>query len=605
MKKFTAIIICLLMVFACNLAGCASFSIDKEKYYNEVLAKVGNTNITRFDLLNAYNSYGKTYFSMQQGEDETEALNSTLDMLIERESLYQYALTQGDLYKPTAYQVNEIVKEIFDSLDNQMETYMESAEKILDVDPSEDVGEEAEENSTAFLHSDYVYKKRAEVIKDGDDYKIVYLAEEDKEITDPLLDADYLNNHTKKGIISTIKSTYLSHLAEQENDAKVEKKALQLLATDLMSYEKYLLDEDGKHYSQSFSDLLYRYIERNFNSQIQSQYLENIRTHYLKNEELDIQVLLDAYQYASNVSYELYDEEDEIEDYKSAIKSIGTKGDTVLYHPDMTDGTKFGYFLHTLINFDEQQKTDIKNLANEPEEDIRQEEINKIVTLTKVQARNSETGKIDEDAEFVTLAEIIEEYNTIDGTYEEKLARFIDFMFKYTGDADSTLKSGMPYVIGHNYSTGENHSDMVAEFTEESAKLMKDGIAGTMSNFSMDNIGEMCVTEYGIHFIFYVGDVKAYDIDPANYLNAYIQSDNKEGLEHVNLYNKVINPLTGKTYFDMLFDAVYPASSDSIYTSNTGYDDEEDRLINLIQNQKGHKVTKYLTKINATKTSLN
>ena len=111
MKKFTAIIICLLMVFACNLAGCASFSIDKEKYYNEVLAKVGDTNITRFDLLNAYNSYGKTYFSVK-GDDETAALNSTLDMLIERESLYQYALTQGDLYKPTAYQVNEVVKEL-------------------------------------------------------------------------------------------------------------------------------------------------------------------------------------------------------------------------------------------------------------------------------------------------------------------------------------------------------------------------------------------------------------------------------------------------------------------------------------------------------------
>ena len=134
---------------------------------------------------------------------------------------------------------------------------------------------------------------------------------------------------------------------------------------------------------------------------------------------------------------------------------------------------------------------------------------------------------------------------------------------------------------------------------------MKDGIKGTMSSFSMDNIGEMCVTEYGIHFIFYVGDVAAYDVDPSNYANAYIQSDNKEGLENANLYNKVVNPLTGKTYFDMLFDAVYPSSSDSIYTSNTGYDDEEERLINLIQNQEGHKVTKYITKINATKTTLN
>ena len=112
------------------------------------------------------------------------------------------------------------------------------------------------------------------------------------------------------------------------------------------------------------------------------QCVENIRTHYLKNETFDVEVLLDAYKEASEVAYELYDEEDEIEDYKTAIKSIGTKGDTVLYPPDMTDGTKYGYFLHTLINFDEQQKTDIKNLANEPDEDKRQEEINKINYIT-------------------------------------------------------------------------------------------------------------------------------------------------------------------------------------------------------------------------------
>ena len=151
---------------------------------------------------------------------------------------------------------------------------------------------------------------------------------------------------------------------------------------------------------------------------------------------------------------------------------------------------------------------------------------------------------------------------------------------------------------------------MVAEFTAESVKLMENGEKGTMSNFSMENIGEMCVTEYGIHFIFYVGDVKAYDINPADYSLVYIQDTNKDDNnddiadDELNLYTKIINPLTGKTYFDMLFDAVFPASGDSIYTSKTGYDDEEERLISLIQSKEGHKVKKYTTKINATKTSL-
>ena len=134
MKKFSAILICLLMIVTCGLAGCASFSINKVKYYNEVLATVDETKITRFDLLSAYNSYGNSYYVQQMGQSESEALNSTLDLLIDRELMYQYALDAGNTYKPTAYQVNEIVKEMFDSIDGQMKEYVETAKNILNID---------------------------------------------------------------------------------------------------------------------------------------------------------------------------------------------------------------------------------------------------------------------------------------------------------------------------------------------------------------------------------------------------------------------------------------------------------------------------------------
>ena len=81
MKKFSAIFICLLMIITCGLAGCATFSIDKVAYYNEVLATVDETKITRFDLLTAYNSYGNSYYVQQMGQSEGEALKSTLDLL--------------------------------------------------------------------------------------------------------------------------------------------------------------------------------------------------------------------------------------------------------------------------------------------------------------------------------------------------------------------------------------------------------------------------------------------------------------------------------------------------------------------------------------------
>ena len=118
------------MIITCGLAGCATFSIDKVKYYNEVLATVDETKITRFDLLNAYNSYGKNYFVQQMGKSEEEALTETLDLLIDREALYQYALDNNNLYKPTEYQVNEIVKEMFEKVIKDTRYYKEYRLKI-------------------------------------------------------------------------------------------------------------------------------------------------------------------------------------------------------------------------------------------------------------------------------------------------------------------------------------------------------------------------------------------------------------------------------------------------------------------------------------------
>ena len=86
MKKFSAFILCFLFLITCGLAGCAGFSVNKVKYYNEVVATVGNTNITRYDLLTAYNSYGNNYYVSQLGKSEEEAFAETLNLLMDRES---------------------------------------------------------------------------------------------------------------------------------------------------------------------------------------------------------------------------------------------------------------------------------------------------------------------------------------------------------------------------------------------------------------------------------------------------------------------------------------------------------------------------------------
>ena len=124
-----------------------------------------------------------------------------------------------------------------------------------------------------------------------------------------------------------------------------------------------------------------------------------------------------------------------------------------------------------------------------------------------------------------------------------------------------------------------------------------------MSKIVNGNVGDaddLCITSYGVHFLFYVGNVNAYDVPISNVDGAYISETNKVGAENSNLYYKIINPLTGEKYFDMLFDSVYPASSDEeTYTSNTGYSNYEESLITNYKNVV--QITINTSKLNGTR----
>ncbi len=640
MKKFSALLICLLMVITCGLAGCATFSIDKVKYYNEVLATVDETKITRFDLLTAYNSYGNSYFVQQQGQTEEQALLSTLDLLIERETLYQYALDNDDIYRPKPYQINEVVQEVFNSVDNQMNSYVKTAKTILNIEDEEKPTEETKEEEKSYKLDDYYYSPRAEVkyeVKtktvyydangnetddienaasskqvEYNDYYIDYITKPEDTSYEKLIDEAYLTDFNSKNIIGEIKAKYFEHflseleLNEKENASVLYNKARTMFAKDLISYEYYLRDANKKPYDTVTENLFSRYFERTFKNQLQSQYLENIRTHYLENEELSIELLKEEYEYLATLNYNLY--ENNHSAYKDKMKGISTNGDTVLYHPS-TD-TQFGYFVHTLLSFDN-IKDVLKQLENYQESDAEYESI---ISTLKIKPRiydeKTRTYKEDSTAKEKNLAQIIDEYNLIkNGTYsseEDRLNDFVQFMFTYNSDPGS-MSAGMPYVVGTN-----GYSSMVEEFTNEAILLMTgkntkgeqviEVKRGNMSNANIYDIDSLCITEYGIHLIYYIGDVNSFDINYDDSSNVYIETENKTEEDDFNLYTKIINPLTGKKYFDMMFDLVYPASSGEIYSSNNGYTKYEENLTEL--SKRTHKVVKFQDRIKATKTSL-
>ena len=591
------------------LTGCATFSINKVKYYNEVLATVGEEEITRFELLTAYNSYGNSYYVQQMGQTETEALASTLDLLIDRELMYQYAVDQGDLYKPTQYQVNLIVEEIFSSLDSQFETYVNTIKQILEIEEEEQAASE-ESNKTAYSIADYKYTPRAEVVYENGEQKIKYITESEPNSFDALIDSDLLSNFNNKDMAEEIKNKHFNKFKTRLSEKKfssennsisnytqtISNKVKELFAQDLIDYEYYLRNSDGKKYDKSTENLITRYIERSFKDKIQSQYIENMRVNYLENSQLSINDLTDEFAYLLNLDYDRYNKNHEA--YSNKMKDIGTDADSVLYHPNTE--AKFGYFVHTLINFDN-IKENLTLLENETDPDKYEEQYNSLISNNQIMQRefDAETKTYTDSDTMVSLKTVIDEYNTIaNGNYsstQEKLQAFINFMFKYSTDT-GTLSAGMPYVVGT-----DGYSAMEQAFTDEAIKLMN-GKAGDMSQVDLSNIEEMCITSYGIHVLFYVGEVNINDIPYQDKDAVYIAETDVENSESFNLYTKKLNPLTEQTYFDMLFDYVYPASSGEVYTSNNGYTDFEEGII--AQSSKTHKVVRFETKINGTKTSI-
>lgn len=678
MKKITSIIICFIITIACCLTtGCAQFKINRVKYYNAVVAKVGDSKITRHQLLSAYNSYGKSKYS---DSSESEALKKTLEYLEQQEALYLYALDNIDTYKIGENQLYNALSSIFDTVDNDLKSLKKEAYAILNIkfveeDADEDADEDEEDevsvSTTAYTRAEYEYAKRATVVTSSENgetktvikyiIKDIEKVDKDEDITEghklyTLL--AYLADRTapEKDIVLEIKDSYFRYLKQTIEDELKEtaenydesmvvasyNKVRSLLSKNLIDYEYYLRDENGKAYNTISEDLFTRYFSRIYDSKIKQCFVDNVKTEYFRGLELDADALVEKYNELVKEDFEDYNENKD--EYFDALKDAATgSGDTIYYHKNIDD-QKIGYFLHTLIKFtsgESSRADELKN--NEPDEDKYKENMAEIINNMKIYYRDAEGNYARDDEDnllHVGIADILAEYANI-----TDLDSFIDFMFKYSQD-DSTLKastpyatgsddeikisSNMPYIIGGNNDGVIDEKDLSngqwkEEFTEEGIRIlysedtMSKQITTTDGKILAQDVDDFCITSYGIHFLYYVGDIADFDIEyiapaeqheesedsvEAEESNVYIaQLDSI--LDKTNLYTKLLNIATGETYFDKLFDIVYTTEGDSseVYAKDNEFEDYAKELSSDIM-ENSHKKVEYSSILKGTKVSI-
>lgn len=583
MKKFTTICMAFIIMVMVMLTGCSTFSVDKVSYYNEVVAKVGDEKIIRFDLINAYNNYGYNQFVTQQGQSEEEALSSTLNLLIERKLLAKYAKDNPSKYTLTEYEINNLMQSVLDYLKESFADNMATARKIYGIEEPESSVEEDEAKESIKL-SDYRYEKRV-TVENG---QIKYVdVDTDEVIEEYALDslyitnfADYTDTEIINALLAEFKSDFYYNENNEENYDKLCDKAIQLACNNLISYEYYLRDENGKRFSTNEKDLLFRYVQRTYNSEVENAYITKVNTVYLQNETLSNESIVKAFNALYKRDYATY--KNDTSSY--ATKIIGTDSDLIYYTPSSND--KFGYFLHVLLPFNNKE-ADLKQLKEDKEawyqDDIEGYKSAQKALIDQIMCAERTISEVHQDGKLIhEEGVVLEEEKSILTVLDEYRANvndlnsFVEFMFRYTTD-NATLTADMPYIIGYNTETDAEHSSMVENFTDEAIRLMK-------NNERYTDADNYIVTNYGIHLLYYVAPVEN-QITYEELAQVTVQD----------LASTVLNQATGETYLDRLFDLVYPANSDGMFTTNTQYGDFETVLVDSLDNY--YPVEIYETKV--------
>lgn len=534
MKKFLSLAFICLISFSFILTGCNLFPTNQANYLSAPIvtfqtAEGENIKIDKEDLITAFNSYGAELVN-SYGYSIQDAIDATIEVLINREVMLLEAertlkLGNGDL--------NEIWDDAYDTIISNLSTYEELVIEQWKLNVPSTLDEE-EESETAYTP----YKPQAEIddLQDGK-YVIKLLNtntstnqnvdlyyNEGEEITSLVKTVnDRLNNSANKDVLTEAKRQYVEALKESE---------------------------EGRNLSTNSDEVFAREVERIYEAVKDNKYIELYSEKLQGDNDISnitlSQVLrkLTADMLSSYTKYTLN----------------ATQFDTDMLdsreNVDYVVNNNYFYVNHILLKYDESSTTYLDELETLYKNGtISEKAYNDAleVEAEKIKATNIQTGK-------ETNLSPMDIYNELVGLMtgksdEAKTQIFKDYIYTYNEDTGN-MNADYCYVIG------KDSSRMVDTFTETSRKLWDNG-KGEYGAI------DYCVSEYGVHIIFYAGPVtNAFTIsDPDNF---NLNTDNiGELTEIVNtLKNTYLNAFNNKKLFDKVYEELATDSYTIFETMN-------------------------------------
>ena len=532
MKKRIAVILMCLISLSCLLTGCQLVTIDEEKYLNQTVAKIGNEiEITLEDLYITYQNYASTLTSESYGLSNQEALEYSLNYLIQRRILLLKAescvtLTQTDK--------NEVLNATYDFVISEIEKYEDEVRlERGELSPEEFEAESEEGKETTSTEVSYVESKyipKADLVDN-------VIVRHDEPIAP---DEEPAYGYTE-GYVKGFKAYW------NKSDDEVSTIAYRRFIKALKNYET------NKNLSKLDDDVLLRELERVYEIQLEDKYLAKFEEDY---EKANLATAEDVYAKYIELLEEnkgRYDlDEVGVDAY---VKDILENASSVYYHPVEN---QFFYVSHILMQFDEDQTKllDAKKVLLEQgaitqaDFDAYKGELAKQISVKRRDVNGNEVGgKILASEVYEELADAL-----AGKTFEEKAKIFNSYLYQFNSDP-GILNAEFDYVIGvedkenpKDENGADTRSKMVEEFTKDSRALfnayLETGKLGQLS-------AELVLTDYGYHIIFLSGVCQ----------NMIVSTNVNEAMNDLNNYK--VSAHSEQTYFNNIYDKTIASKFDA------------------------------------------
>lgn len=548
-KRICSLFVMLCMAFSCMFVftGCNLFHDNNSKYNNQVVATVGNEEITRNDVLTWFNYYYYNAYMYYQYDQET-VYQMALNNLVKFKIIINEAKNNDEIVLTVSDQ-NDIWKQVFKYIDQTVDTYENEIRTRYGL---EEIKAEEEKTEEELLV--YAPYKRAEV-----KYSIDY------DQYDTVLNNTY--NAPKK------EDNYYRYLAYQKYLVEVQESA------NLYSNKKLTKE-------QAFNQELNRYYKYYENQ----KYVQKYNDYCLNNIVITDEAIVERYVQIINTQMQDMKANDS---YISTITNSANK-DLVLYHSeggafsvqqivlgfnDMitvninNSSTKVSEYLYSLDGFvfDAEEETKIEkayveaflkereNYAYNDADSLDMTYIDPDTGLTTDEFGDKIEKTLDDlkaelgaiRTEYLNTSPIAPEAEKI-AALRKYIQGFYKLKFSYSKDSNVTDLTSVFNKIGYVFPATQDDmtSSWVSEFTNAAYDLYDEYKATGDYNYSI------FVSNYGVHIMMFTGVFEAGMVAEAN-----IES----------LKNTYFSNTTDQTVADYIYDLLLNEMQSSSSSNNSYY----------------------------------